>query len=236
MGRFFVPKLDTAENAALEEKFPHLFSGLDRAHHLFSENGVRYEIVYGMQKYEKVGRLIDIINTEIPNIPRDAVEKLVTQNRKTTVLCATDESSSTVIGGLIYKTHETVYPFAELLLLAVDRRYQRVCGIGTTLVNTMKELLPQSIYTIFVDSDYRAIIFYQKNGFGEDLTIPAKFTEAGPKQLIWDTTLSVRTECRRIRGVFPTRESVDESRRVAGLLMRELARHGEEQMRRSSKT
>lgn len=244
--RFFVPKLDTEDNRIMVEKFPHLIEGMHDSHVLFSLNGVRYEMTFGMmKKYRCVDEIVRIIHEEIPNIPiNDIIKAHIRKNERTIVLCAEDEETNEIVGGLLYRTHK-VYPFAELLLLAVTKKYQRARGIGSTLVDQMKELIPPSIYAIFVDSDYRAIPFYEKNGFSENITIPAMFTEMyerdltgsifdehddrgteprrNIKQAIWDTTYSVRMECRRIRGEFALRKSLLMERRENGLFMQSIA-------------
>jgi len=110
------------------------------------------------------------------------------------------------------------HPFVELLLLAVKATYQRVRGIGSRLVDLLKELVPASCRTVFVDSDYFAIGFYEKNGFTTNMTLPWKFTD-GDEKCIWDTTFSLRMECARREGEFPTREDVRRGRAEGAAIM-----------------
>jgi len=252
LSRTLVPSLYTAELKKIRNANPDLYAGLRDAHALCSADGVRYGVVHGLREFAKAHAVVDVIHSQIPNIPKKDVMELLGSTQRTVVLSATDAVTGEVIGGLLYRPGawtvgrcplcDTVQhpfpqsrkcpscekklreictvdlPFVELLLLAVKATHQRVRGIGSRLVDLLKELTPSDIPAVFVDSDYRAIAFYEKNGFTTNMTLPWRFTD-GDEKSIWDTTYSLRMECTRAAGRFPTREDVRENRQQGAAMM-----------------
>ncbi len=155
------------------------------------------ESVYG--KFENQGldiiKTINLFNMLFPNLKADkAIENLVCKKKGIKFILAKTKTGI-IIGSIMFRIHS--FPLAcEVLLMAVHAKAGGR-GIGSFLMDVLKETLPPLIHVIILKADLHSgcIEFYKKNGFTFDTTL--KFG-----RVFFDTDNSKHMECRREFGGF----------------------------------
>lgn len=153
-------------------------------------NDIKF-IVTQASKHEKdVIEVAKIIDEMLPGFAYENVMREL--KYKNLALIA--KVKNKVVGGMFFKNHGM---FIEIILMAVRSGLQ-FGGVGSRIIDCLKQIMPRRINVIFVKSDMRCKPFYKKNGFTENVSIHSRFL----KGLILKTTKSVSMECYRSEGGF----------------------------------